>query len=81
VDGGLAVMSSAGSPHVLVLWDIDHTLLETRGVGSTIYQRAFNAATGRTFGRLAEVSGRTELDIMRETLLRNDIEPTNDAMS
>jgi hypothetical protein len=26
---------------VLVLWDVDHTLIETRGVGYAIYQRAF----------------------------------------
>lgn len=62
-------MSSAGpsatSP-VLVLWDIDHTLIETRGVGFAIYQRAFAAATGRAFDKRADISGRTELDIMRE---------------
>jgi len=64
-----------------VLWDVDHTLIETRGVGFAIYQRAFRAATGRPLDRLAQVAGRTELDIMRETLLINDIEPTADAVN
>jgi phosphoglycolate phosphatase-like HAD superfamily hydrolase len=63
-----------------VLWDVDHTLIETRGVGFAIYQRAFRAATGRPLERLAQVSGRTELDIMRETLCLHGIEPTGEAI-
>jgi phosphoglycolate phosphatase-like HAD superfamily hydrolase len=68
-------------PQVLVLWDVDHTLIETRGVGSAIYKRAFPAATGRPLDMLAQVSGRTELDIMRETLRVNGIEPTNETIA
>jgi phosphoglycolate phosphatase len=64
----------------LLLWDVDHTLIETRGVGFAIYQRAFPVATGRPLVELATVSGRTELDIMRETLRINDIEPTEEAV-
>ena len=26
---------------LLVLWDIDHTLIETRGVGTQVYAEAF----------------------------------------
>lgn len=66
---------------ILVLWDIDHTLIETRGVGRAIYDRAFPAATGRPLAELAEISGRTELDIMRESLRINGIEPTGEAVS
>ena len=68
-------------PRLLVLWDVDHTLIETRGVGFAIYQRAFSAATGRPLVELAKVSGRTELDIMRETLRINGIEPTDEAVN
>lgn len=68
------------SPRTLVLWDIDHTLIETRGVGKVIYERAFPTATGRPLTNLAEIAGRTELDIMRETLRLNDIEPTEAAI-
>ncbi|WP_291415771.1 HAD hydrolase-like protein [Actinophytocola sp.] len=70
---------SRSIPRLLVLWDVDHTLIETRGVGFTIYQRAFPAATGRPLIELAKVSGRTELDIMRETLRINGIKPTDEA--
>jgi phosphoglycolate phosphatase-like HAD superfamily hydrolase len=60
-----------------VLWDVDHTLIETRGVGRAIYDRAFPAATGRPLTELASVSGRTELDIMAESLRINGIHPTD----
>jgi phosphoglycolate phosphatase len=68
-------------PRVLVLWDIDHTLIETRGVGRLIYQRAFKAAFGKELKQLAKVSGRTELDIMAETLRINGLEPTDEAIA
>ncbi|MEV0068855.1 MULTISPECIES: HAD hydrolase-like protein [unclassified Amycolatopsis] len=66
------------SPRTLVLWDVDHTLIETRGVGRAIYDRAFPAVTGRPLAKLAKIAGRTELDIMAESLRINDIEPTAD---
>lgn len=69
---------SAATAPLLVLWDIDHTLIETRGVGRAIYERAFPVATGKPLRKLATVSGRTELDIMRESLRRNGVEPTDD---
>lgn len=64
-------------PRLLVLWDVDHTLIETRGVGRAIYDRAFPAATGRPLATLADISGRTELDIMAESLRVNGVEPTD----
>lgn len=75
--------ASPGHEHqVLALWDVDHTLIETRGVGFAIYQRAFPRATGgRKLERLAQIAGRTELDIMRETLRVNDIDPADDAVA
>src|SRR5918999_2357625 len=69
------------APHILVLWDVDHTLLETRGLGFTLYQRAFHAATGKPLDKLAQVSGRTELDIMRETLRINGIDPIEQSVT
>jgi phosphoglycolate phosphatase len=69
------------SPRLLVLWDVDHTLIETRGVGRAIYDRAFPAATGKPLDKLASISGRTELDIMAESLRINGIEPTEHAVS
>ncbi|MGH3626581.1 MAG: HAD family hydrolase [Sciscionella sp.] len=61
---------------MLVLWDIDHTLIETRGLGRALSERAFLAATGTPLRKPAAVAGRTELDIMRGTLRCNGFEPT-----
>ncbi|MCA1702467.1 MAG: haloacid dehalogenase-like hydrolase [Actinobacteria bacterium] len=67
-------------PHILVLWDIDHTLIETRGVGQAIYERVFPAVTGKPLRQLAEVAGRTELVIMHDTLQLHDVQPTEQMM-
>jgi len=72
-------MISPNGPRLLVLWDIDHTLLQSRGMGREMYERAFPAAFGRPFQQLADVSGRTELDIIAETLKLHGIEPTDSA--
>lgn len=64
----------------LLLWDIDHTLIESRGVGRSIYERIFPVATGRQLHDLATVHGRTELDIISETLKQHGIEPTEQAI-
>lgn len=71
----------ARAPRVLVLWDVDHTLIESRGAGRVIYERAFLAATGKALEELASLAGRTELDIMADTLRLNDIEPTPDMVA
>ncbi|MBP2336076.1 phosphoglycolate phosphatase-like HAD superfamily hydrolase [Saccharothrix coeruleofusca] len=64
------------TPRLLVLWDIDHTLLASRGVGREMYVRAVPAAFDRPFVDLADVSGRTELDIIADTLVLHGVEPT-----
>jgi phosphoglycolate phosphatase len=52
----------------LILWDIDHTLIETGGVGGDIYAAAFEEVTGQPLEKMASLSGRTEPVIFRETL-------------
>jgi phosphoglycolate phosphatase len=74
-------MSAVLAPRLLVLWDVDHTLIETRGVGRSIYDQAFLMATGRPLTKLAHISGRTELDVMTESLRINGIEPTDEMMT
>jgi phosphoglycolate phosphatase len=59
----------------LVLWDIDHTLIETRGVGSQVYAEAFAKVTGRALEKMPELAGRTEPVIFREALKVNGVEP------
>ena len=71
-------MKPATRPHLL-LWDIDHTLIESRGVGRAVYERVFPEVTGVALRELAAVHGRTELDIMRDTLRLHDV-PATDQM-
>lgn len=64
--------------HKLILWDIDHTLIETRGVGGEVFKDAFEQVTGHHIDRLADVTGRTEQVIFRETLDLYDIQDPGD---
>lgn len=65
----------------LVLWDIDDTLIRSRGVGRAIYERVFPTVTGRPLRELATVHGRTERRIMSDTLRAHDVEPTEQLLS
>lgn len=56
------------STTLLILWDIDHTLMETGGVGAEVYAQAFEKVTGHALKQMADVSGQTEPIIFRETL-------------
>ena len=51
----------------LVLWDVDHTLIETGGVGAELFRAAFEQATGRVLEHAATVTGRTEPAIFKES--------------
>jgi phosphoglycolate phosphatase len=51
----------------IVLWDIDHTLINTRGVGRELSAKAFEQVTGQPMLRQAKVDGITEPVIFRET--------------
>src|SRR6266481_5557173 len=62
----------------LVLWDIDHTLIESGGVGGKVYVAAFEKVTGRRLEHMAELSGRTEPVIFRETLQLHGIDDPGD---
>ncbi|MCM8550080.1 HAD family hydrolase [Streptomyces sp. STCH 565 A] len=51
----------------LVLWDVDHTLMATRGLGRELWAQAFAEVTGTTMQEQASVTGSTERVILRET--------------
>ncbi|WAP57814.1 HAD family hydrolase [Streptomyces sp. S465] len=53
---------------LLVLWDIDHTLVDTRGVGRDLWAEAFEEVTGQPMREQAKIDGSTEPVILRETL-------------
>jgi phosphoglycolate phosphatase len=52
----------------LVLWDIDHTLISTGGVGSEVMRAAFAAATGVELAQPPDPTGLTEAQIFAEGL-------------
>lgn len=51
----------------LVLWDLDHTLIDTRGVGRELSATAFLRSTGQPMRQQAKIDGITEQVIFRET--------------
>lgn len=63
-----------GVDSVLVLWDIDHTLIETRGVGRASFAAAFEQVTGHPLERMPHITGRTEPDIYAATVALHGIE-------
>ncbi len=63
---------------LLVLWDIDHTLVDTRGVGREIWAEAFEEVTGQPMREQAKVDGSTEPVILRETLRLHGLHDSRD---
>lgn len=51
----------------LVLWDIDHTLISTRGVGRELSATAFERTLGQPMREQPKIDGITEPVIFRET--------------
>ncbi|MFD4275259.1 haloacid dehalogenase-like hydrolase [Streptomyces cyaneofuscatus] len=58
---------------LIVLWDIDHTLIENAGVSKEIYAAAFTALAGRVPAEPARTEGRTDRLIMRDMFQRNGL--------
>lgn len=57
----------------IVLWDVDHTLVENSGVSKEIYASAFKALAGREAELPAPTEGRTDRAIMREMFTRHGL--------
>lgn len=64
----------AGRMALIVLWDIDHTLIDNAGVSKEIYAAAYETATGRRPERPAVTEGRTDRLIMRDMFRRNGVD-------
>ncbi len=58
---------------LIVLWDIDHTLIENAGVSKEIYAAAFSALAGGPPSGPARTEGRTDRLIMRELFVRHGL--------
>ncbi|HXM57064.1 MAG TPA: haloacid dehalogenase-like hydrolase [Candidatus Dormibacteraeota bacterium] len=59
---------------VLILWDIDLTLVHAGPIGRELYADAFRLATGRTLEHVAPMSGRLDPDIFRDTLAAHGLD-------
>ncbi|MEU6076967.1 haloacid dehalogenase-like hydrolase [Micromonospora sp. NPDC047074] len=68
-----------GNAHapLLVLWDIDQTLIEGGTVTHRAYAAAFHRATGRTLEHPWQFNGRTELAAATEVLRAHGLDPGN----
>ncbi|MFF7406633.1 HAD family hydrolase [Streptomyces murinus] len=58
---------------LIVLWDIDHTLIENAGLSKEIYAAAFSSLAGRGPSEPARTEGRTDRLIMRDMFLREGL--------
>ncbi len=58
---------------VLVLWDVDHTLIDNGGVSKENYALAFQKLTGSAAEFPARTDGRTDILIMRELLEAHNV--------
>ncbi|RRO14232.1 HAD family hydrolase [Saccharopolyspora rhizosphaerae] len=65
----------------LVLWDVDHTLIDSLGLGGTAYQRIFPEVTGKPVREPALMDGRTDLGTIDQMLRAHDIEPTDEVVA
>ncbi|GAB2985611.1 HAD family hydrolase [Saccharothrix stipae] len=65
----------------LVLWDIDLTLIDARGLGHDWYRTALRAAAGLDLVHVPSFPGRTERAITRELLTAHDLEPTEELVA
>jgi phosphoglycolate phosphatase-like HAD superfamily hydrolase len=53
---------------LLVLWDVDHTLVDSDGIGRELYRMAFAEMFGRPMPQPASMAGRTDRAIAAEVL-------------
>lgn len=61
----------------LVLWNIDGTLVDVAKVTRDAYAEAFHSVTGRPLVHVASSDGRTDSEVIFETLALNDV-PVNE---
>jgi phosphoglycolate phosphatase-like HAD superfamily hydrolase len=59
--------------NVLVLWDVDHTLIDAGGGSTFLYGVVFRELFGRDLPGVAPMAGRTDRAIVRDTMERAGI--------
>ena len=71
-------MGQAPAYSTLLLWDVDHTLIENGGVSKETYAKAFELLTGHPPEHPAQTDGRTDPEIMRNMLVSHGLETTDE---
>jgi phosphoglycolate phosphatase-like HAD superfamily hydrolase len=64
----------AAAPPLLVLWDVDHTLIDNGGISKGVYASTFERLTGRPPEHAVLTEGRTEPEIIRNLFVRHGLE-------
>lgn len=64
----------------LLLWDVDHTLVELGRLHYDLYREALIRVFGTTPTMLPDMAGRTDRDSSTEYLAANGVEPTPEAL-
>jgi phosphoglycolate phosphatase len=73
-------MTSRVPGPALVLWDIDHTLIDGGAVSRRAYAAAFREVTGRELALPWQFDGRTELAAASEVLRVHGLEPADEGL-
>jgi hypothetical protein len=76
VDDSIGCMGDL-RPLVLLLWDVDHTLIDNGGVSKANYALAFELLTGRPATVPAKTGGRTDVEIVESLLRDNGRDPAD----
>ncbi|MCF2527805.1 haloacid dehalogenase-like hydrolase [Yinghuangia soli] len=71
----------AAGGHVLVLWDIDLTLVRSGPATLTAFDDALSAVAGKRLTEKIDFGGRTDLHIAREMLRAHGVLPTDDLIT
>lgn len=66
--------------HRLILWNVDHTLVDVGRVTREAYAEAFQKVTGRQMVKLPPTAGRTESEIVFESLAFNGMITDDDSL-
>ncbi|GAA3355827.1 haloacid dehalogenase-like hydrolase [Saccharopolyspora gregorii] len=64
----------------LVLWDVDLTLIDARGIGVDWYRRTLAEVTGTSLRHVPDMAGKTELAITGEVLAAHGIDAATDTV-
>jgi phosphoglycolate phosphatase len=72
--GSQYAQAATGISPILVLWDVDHTLIDNGGISKAVYAATFQTLTGGPPVHAVLTEGRTEPEIIRNLFIRHGLE-------